>query len=116
MSHENISLPYEISDIQRQADDKGHSLVYVGIDGQLAGVLELQPMIRPEIPPILQQLKKRGIQSYIISGDHEQATRTIAQQLGHCGRDLLERWLSQVAFHLKDEGALVATRSYALTK
>ena len=34
----------------------------------------------------------------------------VAQSIfSHCGRDLLEGWLSQVAFHLKDDGALVAT-------
>lgn len=34
----------------------------------------------------------------------------IAQSIfSHCGKDLIEQWLSQVSFHLKDCGALVAT-------
>jgi SAM-dependent methyltransferase len=34
----------------------------------------------------------------------------IAQSIfSHCGKDLIGQWLSQVFFHLKDDGALVAT-------
>ena len=34
----------------------------------------------------------------------------IAQSIfSHCGNDLIKGWLSQVSFHLKDSGALVAT-------
>lgn len=34
----------------------------------------------------------------------------VAQSIfSHCGKDLIERWLSQVSFHLKDDGALLAT-------
>lgn len=34
----------------------------------------------------------------------------VAQSIfSHCGKDLIEGWLSQVSFHLKDDGALVAT-------
>lgn len=34
----------------------------------------------------------------------------IAQSIfSHCGKDLIEGWLSQISFNLKDDGALVAT-------
>jgi cyclopropane fatty-acyl-phospholipid synthase-like methyltransferase len=34
----------------------------------------------------------------------------IAQSIfSHCGKDLIKEWLSQVSFHLKDNGALLAT-------
>ncbi|GAB3394551.1 class I SAM-dependent methyltransferase [Azotobacter armeniacus] len=34
----------------------------------------------------------------------------VAQSIfSHCGLDLIEHWLSQVALHLKDDGALLAT-------
>jgi len=34
----------------------------------------------------------------------------VAQSIfSHCGMDLLQAWLSQVSYHLKDDGALVAT-------
>ncbi|CAA6823240.1 MAG: Unknown protein [uncultured Thiotrichaceae bacterium] len=34
----------------------------------------------------------------------------VAQSIfSHCGNDLLENWLSEIAFHLQDDGALLAT-------
>lgn len=82
MRQENISLPKEIESIQTQCQAQGHSLVYVALNDQLGGVLELQPIIRPEAREIINHLKAKGISLYIISGDHEQPTRQLAGELG----------------------------------
>ncbi len=82
MQQEGISLPTEVEKLQTQCEADGHSLVYVALDDQLGGVLELQPAIRPEAKEIINYLKGKGISLYIISGDHEQPTRQLAQELG----------------------------------
>jgi Cu2+-exporting ATPase len=60
----------------------GHELVYLAIDKQLAGVIELQPTIRPEAKHIVSTLKQRNMSIVIISGDHEQPTKKRAASLG----------------------------------
>jgi len=82
MHQKGIRLPKEIQELKNQCDAKGHSLVYVALNDNLAGVLELQPCIRPEAKEIINYLKAQGISLYIISGDHEQPTRRLAQALG----------------------------------
>ncbi|MEK8021844.1 MAG: HAD-IC family P-type ATPase [Candidatus Parabeggiatoa sp.] len=82
MQQKGIRLPTEIQDLKNQCDANGHSLVYVALNDNLAGVLELQPCIRPEAKEIIHYLKAQGIELYIISGDHEQPTRQLAQALG----------------------------------
>jgi heavy metal translocating P-type ATPase len=82
MQQENIALPTEVEKIQFQSEVFGHSLVYLALDDKLAGVLELKPSIRPEAKKIIQYLKEKEISLYIISGDHEQPTRQLAQELG----------------------------------
>jgi heavy metal translocating P-type ATPase len=82
MSQENITIPSLIQTRQADSHEQGSALVYVAIDNQLGGVLELQPTIRPEAKRIVQLLQKRGLAVYIISGDHEQPTRRLAQELG----------------------------------
>jgi Cu2+-exporting ATPase len=82
MHQKGIGLPTEIQDLKNQCDANGHSLVYVAMNDNLAGVLELQPCIRPEAKEIIHYLKAQGIELYIISGDHEQPTRQLAQELG----------------------------------
>ena len=82
MQQKGVHVPKEIQKLKTQCDAKGHSLVYVAVNDNLAGVLELQPSIRPEAKEIINYLKAQGISLYIISGDQEQPTRRLAQELG----------------------------------
>ncbi|ETX03420.1 MAG: hypothetical protein ETSY1_00075 [Candidatus Entotheonella factor] len=82
MAMEGVDMPAELETAGKSAHDQGHSLVYVAIDGHLGGVLELRPTIRPEAKRIVETLGRRGIDMYIISGDHERPTRALAEDLG----------------------------------
>ena len=82
MAIECIEVPIEVEHLQKAAYERGHSVVMVAIDDRLAGVIELEPKIRPEVAEIVADLHKRKIQVYIISGDQEEPTRQLAQSLG----------------------------------
>ncbi|MEZ4556988.1 MAG: HAD-IC family P-type ATPase [Caldilineaceae bacterium] len=60
----------------------GHSLVMVTMDDQLIGAVELEPTIRPEAKDVIEQLRQRNLDFYIISGDQEGPTQALAQKLG----------------------------------
>jgi heavy metal translocating P-type ATPase len=109
MQQQGIALPAEVDRIRRRAEADSHSLVFVSIDQRLAGVLELQPRIRPEAKQIVRTLRQRGLDLYIISGDHEAPTRRLAEALG------IERYFSEtlpenkaaLVQQLRDEGRFV---------
>ncbi len=82
MEMEGITIPTRIREIQDSCHEQGYSLVYVGVDGELAGVIELHPTIRPEAKRIIAELRARNLSLYIISGDHEMPTRKLATELG----------------------------------
>ncbi len=82
LQREGIELPDTLNSIEQQAESNGYSLIYVGIDQQLAGIFEIQPTLRPEAKKVIQFLKQRGLKLYIISGDHDEPTRKMAQALG----------------------------------
>ncbi|MCV6636936.1 heavy metal translocating P-type ATPase [Candidatus Albibeggiatoa sp. nov. NOAA] len=109
MQRENIVLPSNITEIQHQAEQQGHSLIYVAIDDELAGILEMQPSIRPEAKALIDYLHQRGLSTYIISGDHEQPTRNIANQLGvqHYFAETLPEHKADLVKQLRDEGKFV---------
>lgn len=109
MEKENLVLPELINDLQQQANEHGHSLIYVSINNTVAGILEMSPSIRPEVPALIQTLKKRGITTYIISGDHEQPTRNIALQLGidHYFAEILPENKAVLINGLREEGKFV---------
>lgn len=109
MQREGLSLPEQVGSLQEQAEEQGHSLIYVGVDEIVAGVLEMQPSIRPEAQQLIESLKQRGIGTYIISGDHEKPTRTIARQLGvdHYFAETLPENKAELVRQLRDEGKFV---------
>ena len=82
MQERGIHLPAEVSAVQSQAHSTGSSLVYVGVNDHLAGVLRLDPSVRPEAKRIVEYLQEEGIEVLIISGDSKEPTRQLAHDLG----------------------------------
>ncbi|MBF0288101.1 MAG: heavy metal translocating P-type ATPase [SAR324 cluster bacterium] len=107
--NENIAIPKLIQKLQNKSHEQGNSLVYVAVDNRLGGVLELQPSIRPEAKSIVQALRKNGLTSYIISGDHEQPTQRIAQELEieHYFAETLPEEKANLIEQLQQEGRSV---------
>lgn len=82
MHLEGIPVTPEIYALQELGHEQGSTFVYVAVDGRLDGAIELQATIRPEAKQVIQQLKQRKIEMYIISGDHKEPTRRLAMELG----------------------------------
>lgn len=82
MALAEIAVPHEFQLHQEACHARGHSLIMVAVDGQLAGAIELQPTIRPEAEAVIQALHRRGLKTAIVSGDQEEPTRRLAERLG----------------------------------
>ncbi len=69
--------------------------------------------IKNEIGQDLIQIKKPVFSFNTTADEFEQPLNldfAVAQSIfSHCGRDLLQGWLAQIAYHLKEDGALLAT-------
>jgi Cu2+-exporting ATPase len=85
MTLENIFLPVAIQSHIDRCALEGRSLVYVAVNRELAGVIELDATLRPEAIEIVSWLKQRGLNLYIISGDQEAPTRRLSNELGMDG-------------------------------
>lgn len=109
MQREGIEIPIQAHTILQQTESDGHSLIYVSIDTQLAGMLELRPTIRPEIATIIEYMKKRGMKLYIMSGDNESATRRMATMLNfdHYFAEVLPETKADLVKELCNEGRFV---------
>jgi Cu2+-exporting ATPase len=106
---EQIGLPDELAQLQHDCHERGNSLVLVASDEELVGALELQPAVRPEATALVEQIKQRGLDIYIISGDHHEPTRRMAQQLGieHFFAEVLPQDKSALVQQLQAEGRCV---------
>jgi len=82
MQMEGIPLPDDIMWIYQQGYEQSYSFVFVAVDEQLWGIIELQATIRPETKKVIRQLQQRGLSTYIISGDQQKPTQQLAQEVG----------------------------------
>jgi len=109
LAREGVALPTSVDLIQAEAEAEAHTLIYVGVDDDLAGILELEPTIRPEARDVVCALQDLGIDLYIISGDHEMPTRRMAETLGiesYFSETLPENKAALIQ-RLRDEGRFV---------
>jgi heavy metal translocating P-type ATPase len=97
LNRHNIELPASMLHLEDAARGTGHSYVYVAIGGSVAGAIELAPKLREEIKPLIAQLKARGLQIYILSGDREAPTKQLAEELG------VDRYFAGTLPHQKAE-------------
>ncbi|MCI0506465.1 MAG: heavy metal translocating P-type ATPase [Gammaproteobacteria bacterium] len=61
--------------------DAGHTLVYVAVDGELAGVVAIADTLKSDSRSAINRLKDLGLKVVLVSGDHPNAVNHIARQL-----------------------------------
>ena len=85
LAGENMELPAELVELQTAAHARGHGLVFVAIADAVAGAIELAAVPRPEAVATVSWLKQQGFSLYILSGDQEAPTASLAAELGMDG-------------------------------
>ncbi|MEM3580557.1 MAG: copper-translocating P-type ATPase [Candidatus Bathyarchaeia archaeon] len=96
----------KIAELQRQ----GKTVVFVVVDGKLAGALALADIIREESYEAVRELKKRGVKVYMLTGDSEEVASWVAKELGidnYFARVLPDKKAEKIKF-LRDGGYRVA--------
>jgi Cd2+/Zn2+-exporting ATPase len=76
-------VPAELSDKIDELRDSGHTVVFVGTDEEVRGLLAIRDEIRPEAKDALQALREAGIEHIImLTGDNQRTANAIARELG----------------------------------
>ena len=64
-------------------ETQGKSLLYVAIDGQLAGLLAAGDTLRPEVPQAIADIRSLGVTRIeLLTGDNQQSAAILAENLG----------------------------------
>ncbi len=75
----------DIRPLERAASElasSGHSIVYVGVDGELAGLIAVSDPIKSTSAAAVARLRALGTDVVLLTGDHERAARAVAAQAG----------------------------------
>ncbi len=110
MDLEKIRVPHEAQAAMESSQAAGYSMIFVALEDQLVGSIELQPSLRPEVKTIIQGLRDREIDSfYIISGDQEAPTKKLAESLDieHYYAEILPHQKAEIIAELQAAGKVV---------
>ena len=77
-----VAIAGDVDALEVRMGETGHSLVYVAEGARVLGAIELVPRVRDEVVALVKELQARGMAVYILSGDHAQATESLARELG----------------------------------
>ena len=77
------NLPVEnLKDISKKELDEGATVVYVSLDGKVAGIVALKDTIREDAAKTIEKLKNVGITPMLLTGDNEYAAGSISASAG----------------------------------
>lgn len=99
--------------LSKRADDlrsSGATAIFVGIDGQAAGVLAIADPVKETTPQALTALREEGIRVVMLTGDNRTTALAVAKRLGieEVEAEVLPDQKSAVVARLKSEGRVVA--------
>ena len=90
--------------------DLAETVVFVLIDGKLAGYIALSDEIRPESAEAIKTFKKNNIKVYMATGDNEKTAKAVSDKLGLDGyyAEVLPHQKVEIVKELQGKGEFVA--------
>jgi Cd2+/Zn2+-exporting ATPase len=83
LMHEKGQETAEIHERAEQMEDAGHTVVALGNDHHVCGLLSIADRLRDNVPEIINQIRKAGVgQVIMLTGDNESTARAIAEEAG----------------------------------
>ena len=82
LEHVGADVPDELTDVADDWRSRGGAVLYVIVDGDVAGALTVADEVRPESRQAVAALHERGVDVVMITGDAEQVARSVADDLG----------------------------------
>ncbi len=88
---------------------EGQTVMFIAVDGKLAGLIAVADPIKSSTLEAIQQLKQEGIKVVMVTGDNHTTATAVAQKLGiDFEADVLPEKKAEVVKKLQSQGAIVA--------
>jgi Cu+-exporting ATPase len=102
-------LPEELKKKSDEFQEKAGTVVWVAVDGQIAGILGISDPIKKTTPGVISILHKMGLKVVMLTGDNEKTAKAIAKELGitdvYAGLEPKDK--QEIVKNLRREGAKV---------
>ncbi|MDK2372431.1 MAG: heavy metal translocating P-type ATPase, partial [Candidatus Korarchaeota archaeon] len=94
---EELSLGDRIEVEVKRVIGQGKTVIFLVVDGELAGAIALADRIRDESKEAVSKLRERGVKVYMLTGDNQKVAKWVADELG------LDGYFAEVLPHEKAE-------------
>jgi Cu2+-exporting ATPase len=110
IEEKSISLPKEIQDTVAEWQSDAKTVVYFSNQTKVLAVLAIADKIKLTSPAAIKSLQDKGIDVYMLTGDHEQTAKAVAKQIGlkHYKAEVLPSDKAEFVKQLQAEGKIVA--------
>ncbi|HEY92705.1 MAG TPA: copper-translocating P-type ATPase [Dehalococcoidia bacterium] len=90
--------------------EKGKTVMFLGLDSQVVGIIALADTLKPNAREVLEQLHKLGIKVVMLTGDNRRTAEAIAREAGidDVLAEVLPEHKAQEVKRLQNEGKVVA--------
>ncbi|MEG1002833.1 MAG: heavy metal translocating P-type ATPase [Clostridium sp.] len=109
MTRNNIDIS-SLDDKAHVLAEEGKTPMFIGIDGNLAGVIAVADTVKENSAKTVNALHKMGIEVVMLTGDNERTAKAIAKQVGidRVVSDVLPEGKANVVKEIQKEGKKVA--------
>ncbi|MDQ2685576.1 MAG: heavy metal translocating P-type ATPase [Thermoproteota archaeon] len=97
MYNNKISIDANIEKRLLQLEQDGKTAVLVSINNRLSGIIAISDTIKEGAKEVIEKLKKKGIDSIMLTGDNERTAKAVASKIG------INRVIAEVLPHQKEE-------------
>ena len=103
----------DVSALAAQADalrEDGATVMFVGVDGQAAGMLGVTDPVKASTPEAIELLHREGLRIVMVTGDNRKTAEAVARRLGldEVRADVLPAQKREIVQQLQREGRRVA--------
>ncbi len=82
MANRGLVLPIDLDQNARISESQGVTVVFFGWEKEVKGILLFGDSVKHSSRTAIRDLQKRGIELWLVSGDAEETTRAVADELG----------------------------------
>ena len=79
---EDISISQEMKDQALQLQKEAKTVVYVGLDNDIIGLIAIQDVPKASSNQAIAELKKRGLKTVMLTGDNQNVAEAIGREVG----------------------------------
>jgi len=89
---------------------EGQTVIFVVVDGRLAGLLGVADPVKPTTPDALRQLRKEGLRIVMLTGDSRQTAEAVARtlEIDEIRAEVLPDQKGRIVKELRGQGRIVA--------